>query len=116
MLEPSGGPPPAVLRASSVPEGESIDLDGALTEVAWAAAAPIVDFTQQEPVEGGSPTEETEIRVLIDGSALYIGAKFFDDPEGILAHQRRRDQGLGTDDRFMWILDTFLDGRTGYFF
>ena len=43
-------------------------------------------------------------------------AMFFDDPDGILAYQKRRDEGLGTDDRFMWILDTFLDGRTGYFF
>jgi hypothetical protein len=40
----------------------------------------------------------------------------FDDPEQILAFQRRRDASLRTDDRFMWILDTFLDGRTGYFF
>ena len=38
------------------------------------------------------------------------------DPGGILAYQKRRDQSLRTDDRFMWILDTFLDGRTGYFF
>ena len=114
--EQQGGPPAAVLSASPVPEGQSIDLDGALTEAAWAAAVPITDFTQQEPVEGGTPTEDTEIRVVIDAGALYIGAKFYDDPDGILAHQRRRDQGLGTDDRFMWILDTFLDGRTGYFF
>ena len=111
-----GGPASAVLTASPVPEGESIDLDGHLAESAWAVATPITDFTQQEPVEGGVPTERTEIRIVIDASALYIGAKFHDDPNGILAHQRRRDQGLGTDDRFMWILDTFLDGRTGYFF
>jgi len=48
---------------------------------------------------------------------LYIGAWFYDgDPSGILAYQRERDASLGTDDGFMWVLDTFRDGRTGYYF
>ena len=55
--------------------------------------------------------------VIHDKENLYIGAILFDsNPDGILAYQKRRDQSLRTDDRFMWILDTFLDGRTGYFF
>ena len=28
----------------------------------------------------------------------------------------RKDSPLNTDDRFMWILDTYLDGRNAYFF
>jgi hypothetical protein len=91
-------------------------MDGRLDDAAWQAAIPISDFTQQEPVEGGRPSRETEIRVVYDADALYIGAMIHDDPKGILAYQKQRDAGLGTDDRFMWILDTFLDGRTGYFF
>ncbi len=105
-----------VLRAAPVPSGAGLDLDGNLDETAWQTATPLTDFTQQEPVEGAEPSEATEIRILIDGAALYIGAMFFDDPDGILAYQRRRDGDLDTDDRFMWILDTFLDGRTGYYF
>ena len=105
-----------VLRAVPVVPGDEIDLDGNLRESAWQTATPLTDFTQQEPIEGAEPSEATEIRILIDGAALYIGAMFFDEPDGILAYQRRRDGDLGTDDRFMWILDTFLDGRTGYYF
>ena len=105
-----------VLRAAPVPVGSGIDLDGYLGEPAWRTATPITEFKQQEPIEGADPTEASEIRILVDGVALYIGAMFFDDPDGILAYQKRRDEGLGTDDRFMWILDTFRDGRTGYFF
>jgi len=93
-----------------------ITLDGQLDESVWQDATPISDFTQQEPVEGTQPSEKTEIRVIFDGDNLYIGAIIYDDPDAILAFQRERDAGLGTDDRFMWILDTFLDGRTGYFF
>ena len=105
-----------LLRAVPIPAGEHIDLNGFLAEAAWSMATPATTFTQQEPNEGAQPTEASEVRVVIDGDALYIGAMFFDDPDGVLAYQKRRDKGLGTDDRFMWILDTFLDGRTGYFF
>jgi len=104
------------LEAIRIPDNLSIDLDGRLDEEAWSLATPISDFTQQYPVEGGSPSERTEIRVVFNGDELFIGAILYDDPSGILAYQKRRDAGLGTDDRFMWILDTFLDGRTGYFF
>ena len=99
------------------PQGElQINLDGRIDEAVWERATPITDFTQQEPVEGNQPSEETEIRVVFDDDNLYIGAIVYDDPEQVLAFQRERDASLGTDDRFMWILDTFLDGRTGYFF
>ena len=93
-----------------------INLDGRIDEAVWATATPITDFRQQEPVEGAEPSERTEIRVVFDEDNLYIGAIIYDDPEGVLAFQRQRDAPLSTDDRFMWILDTFLDGRTGYFF
>jgi hypothetical protein len=110
----SGALPALVARPLDA--GEGIQLDGRIDEAAWELATPISDFTQQEPVEGGTPSERTEIRVVYDQDNLYIGAIIYDDPEGILAYQRQRDAGLMTDDRFMWILDTFRDGRTGYFF
>ena len=104
------------LIALRLESGASIDVDGRLDEEAWERAIPITDFTQKEPVEGGTPSELTEIRIVYDEDALYIGAMFYDDPEGILVFQKRRDGFLSADDRFMWILDTFGDGRTGYFF
>jgi hypothetical protein len=106
-----------VARANRIPEGVEVRIDGYLNEEIWGRVDPIGDMRQQDPVEGGVPSEPTEIRILHDGKALYIGAMFYDsDPSGILAHQLERNAGLGTDDRFMWILDTFGDGRTGYFF
>ena len=104
------------LRAFELSENLEINLDGRIDEAAWLRATPISDFTQQEPVQGNEPSEPTEIRVVFDEDHLYIGAIVYDDPDQILAFQRERDASLGTDDRFMWILDTFLDGRTGYFF
>lgn len=109
--------PEAIPQIVRIPQGERIQIDGYLDEAAWERALALTDFTQQEPVEGGVPSEPTEVRLLLDRDALYIGAIFHDsNPAGIIGHQRRRNAGLGSDDRFMWVLDTFLDGRTGYFF
>ena len=105
-----------VLQALQLSDGADIIMDGQILEEFWGMAVPITDFTQQEPVEGGVPSEKTEVRVVFDQDNLYIGAIIYDDPDGILAYQLERDASLGTDDRFMWILDTFRDGRTGYFF
>ncbi len=107
---------PVDLAAAPLTAGASINLDGRVDEDIWSTAVPISDFTQQEPVEGGEPSERTEVRVLFDEDNLYISAVIYDDPDGIMAYQKQRDASLGTDDRFMWILDTFQDGRTGYFF
>jgi len=112
-----GGDPRPVAEAVRIPDDVDVRIDGLLDDEVWALAIPITEFRQRDPVEGAPPSEATEIRLLFDSNALYIGAMLFDsNPEGILAHQLERDAGLGTDDRFMWILDTFRDGRTGYFF
>jgi len=112
-----GAAAPRAVEAARIPADLSVRIDGSLDDQAWRLAAPITEFRQQDPIEGGVPSERTEIRILFDDDALYIGAMLYDsDPGGILAHQLQRDVGLGTDDRFMWILDTFRDGRTGYFF
>ena len=98
-------------------KSEEIKLDGKLDDTFWSDVAGISDFLVQEPVEGGEPTEKTTIKVAYDENYLYIGAIFYDsDPDGIKAFKMRKDAPLNTDDRFMWILDTYLDGRNAYFF
>ena len=105
------------MTALRIMDGADIQLDGRVIEDIWFRAVPARNFIQKEPIEGGEPSERTEVYVLYDKVNLYIGAILYDsNPDGILAFQKQRDASLGTDDRFMWILDTFLDGRTGYFF
>ena len=98
-------------------KSEDIKLDGKLDDTFWNGISGISDFLVQEPVEGGEPTEKTIIKVAYDENYLYIGAIFYDsEPDGIKAFKMRKDAPLNTDDRFMWILDTYLDGRNAYFF
>ena len=96
---------------------EEINLDGKLDELFWNDISGIDDFLMQEPIEGGEPTENTIIKIAFDEKYLYIGAVLYDsEPDGIKAYKMRKDAPLNTDDRFMWILDTYLDGRNAYFF
>ena len=105
------------LEAAVIPPDAALAFDGRLDESFWQDVAASDAFAQQEPREGDAPTERTELRVVYDKNNLYIGAMLYDsDPDGILSFQRQRDAALSTDDRFMWILDTYDDGRSAYFF
>jgi hypothetical protein len=106
-----------VLEAVRIPDHLQIRVDGHLDDEAWSLARPITEFRQADPQEGAVPSEATEIRVMYDSRALYIGAMLYDsEPDGIHAHRLARNASLAADDRFMWVLDTFRTGRTGYFF
>ena len=105
------------MMAVRLDTNEQIALDGVLDETAWQRAVPASDFTQQDPVLGGTPTERTEVRILFDGERLYMGVTCFDsEPDLLLGNTMKRDAFLSADDRFMWTLDTFLDQQTGYYF
>ena len=105
------------VAAYRMAEGDSIELDGRLDEAVWASAVPAANFIQIDPANGQPATEPTEVHIVFDSNTLYMGVTAHDsEPDKLLGFQRRRDEGLGSDDRFMWIIDTFLDGRTGYFF
>ena len=96
---------------------ESPVLDGFLNEPLWQAASVADQFVQEDPNEGMPATERTEVRVLYDNENLYFGIRCWDGQAGgILARELRRDNGLGNDDSFSIILDTFHDHRNAFLF
>ena len=114
IAESSGRRTMVAVRMS---EGELITLDGRLEEPVWQRAQPASDFFQQDPDFGGIPTERTEVRIVFDRQRFYMGVICFDsEPDKLLGNTMKRDEFLMADDRFMWVIDTFLDARTGYFF
>ena len=99
------------------PAGRPLAIDGRLDEPEWLAADSIADLTQVEPREGGTPSGRTVIRVLVQPDALVFGIRADDpDPSRITAFARQRDAGLGSEDHIRVVLDTYLDGRSGYVF
>ncbi len=90
-------------------------IDGRLDEEAWRRA-PVADrFVQGDPVEGAAPARRTEVRVLHDDEALYVGARMHDDPGAVADRLVRRDED-GQYDYFELLLDPNLDRQTGYLF
>jgi hypothetical protein len=74
------------------------EIDGSLDDPAWREARVDDRFTQNFPDEAKRPSQRTELRVLFDDRALYIGLRMFDDhPEGIVERLTRRDRDTDAD-------------------
>ncbi|MFL5388082.1 MAG: DUF5916 domain-containing protein, partial [Myxococcales bacterium] len=92
-------------------------INGRLDDAAWQGAEPFAGFVQRELQEGAPITERTEVRILTDGEALYIGAWLYDrEPSRIVPGEKVRDVELGNSDYFAIILDTYLDRQNGFVF
>jgi hypothetical protein len=100
----------AAVRASG-----PIRVDGVLDEATWAGAHPITRFVQLDPAEGEPATERTEVRMVYDDEALYVGAHLHDsDP--VTTRLGRRDMPPAASDWLTVILDSYHDHRTAYGF
>ncbi|MDO9550861.1 carbohydrate binding family 9 domain-containing protein [Rhodonellum sp.] len=105
------------ISAYRLQPGEKIVLDGWVNEDFWDKVSVAGNFRQQEPFPGNPATEKTEVRISYDDEYLYIGAIFYDsEPDKITAFQKKRDAALDTDDRFVFILDTYNDQRSAFYF
>ncbi len=92
-------------------------IDGHLDEAAWAAATPITGFTQRAPAPGEPASERTEVRIVYDDHALYVGMRMFDEhPDSIATQLGRRDLPRGYSDWVHVILDSYHDRRTAFRF
>ena len=94
-----------------------VTIDGQLTEDVWKTAVPVSGFVQSEPREGQPATGDTEVRVAVDGTMLYIAAICRDGGSGPgVVSQIREDFGNTDQDTFEVILDTFADRQNGFVF
>src|SRR5262245_23431007 len=103
--------PISVLQARRT--AETIAIDGSLEDSSWMKAPVEMDFTQRDPVEGGAPTERTELRILYDDTSIYFGVRLMDtEPQKIVQRLSRRDD-FADADRFTLQLSPNHDRLTG---
>ncbi len=103
------------LNSSSV--NEKIVLDGDLSEPAWQKAEKATNFTQHDPYPGQPSTQRTEVSILYDNQAVYIGAMMYDEhPDSILKQLSPRDVFDNNNDIFGVFFDTYSDNQNGFFF
>ena len=104
------------VRATALPPGADIELDGRLDELAWTTAQPTGPMTLREPVEGDPAPESTEVRFLYSSDALYVGAIMRSDtPSEISRLVARRDRSVPTE-QLIVSFDPRLDRSTAYSF
>lgn len=113
---------PRPVARAALRQGE-IAIDGRLDETAWASATPITELVQSFPDEGKPPTQRTELRILYDASAIYIGARMYDSlgAKGVRSVLARRDQVMNgdnnlTSDKIAVVFDTFRDKNSRSWF
>jgi hypothetical protein len=113
---------PRPVASAALREGE-VTIDGRLDDAAWAKATPITELTQSSPDEGKPPSQRTEVRILYDAGAIYIGARMFDSlgARGVRSVLARRDQVMNgdnniTSDHIAFVFDTFRDKNSRTWF
>ncbi len=113
---------PRPVAQAALREGE-VTIDGRLDDAAWAKAKPITELVQSIPDEGKPPSQRTELRILYDAGAIYIGARMYDSlgARGIRSVLARRDQVMNgdnniTSDNIAVVFDTFRDKNSRTWF
>ena len=97
---------------------EKIEIDGKLDESIWQSAEIATDFIMFDPDNGKKipDSKKTEIRVLYDNDAIYIGAMLYDEnPQKILKEITQRDN-FGTSDLFGVFINGYNDGQQDFQF
>jgi len=101
--------------AVATPLVGQVTLDGVLDEPGWADAPAVTRLVQLDPDEGQPVSERTDIRILYDGEALYVGARLHDTraPSGRLV---RRDSYVLDSDWLSVAIDSYHDHLSAFRF
>src|SRR5437870_348586 len=72
-------------NATAIRTHVSPKIDGVLDDSVWINVPIAADFKQMRPNPGEPSRRKTEVRILYDDDAVYVGAMMFDDkPDSIL--------------------------------
>jgi len=94
----------------------SISLDGKLDELPWKSAFWVSNFSQMKPVPGAKPSKKTEVAILYDNEAIYVGTKCYDHPDSVSRVLSIRDDFNPNLDVFAVFFDTYQDKQNGFMF
>ena len=95
---------------------KSPKIDGVLDDECWRNAIPAKDFIQHDPFNGKPPSWPSEIKIVYDDKAIYVGAMLYDDrPDSIMKQYTPRDE-INISDFFGIYIDPFNTGLTAYGF
>ncbi len=92
-----------------------IAIDGVLSEKVWQGKSA-GELIMSEPVDGGVPSERTDVWVAYDDVSLYVAARLWDSEPGAIKKLLGRRDDVVDSDWFTFAVDPYFDRRTGYLF
>ncbi|MFN0181349.1 MAG: DUF5916 domain-containing protein [Gemmatimonadales bacterium] len=111
LVHRNGQVPPSV---TAVRITSPIRLDGRLDEADWQTAVPAIRFRRDSPADGKEAAEPTEVRVVYDRDALYVGARMHHLGTPVSKRLSRRDSFSVFNDVFFVMIDSYHDHRTAF--
>ena len=96
---------------------EKIEIDGSLSEISWEQATPAQNFVVYESTPGLPSSQNSEIKLVYDDKAIYIGAYLYDtDASEIMTELTPRDNDDHNADVFVFEVNPYQDGQNAFFF
>lgn len=91
-------------------------IDGRLDDAAWRSAPVVTAFVQRRPAPGRAPRVRSELRVLYDEGALYIGLRLHDDRGAAIRRGLGERDAIPDSDSITVYLDPARSRTRGYYF
>ncbi|NAS11834.1 DUF5916 domain-containing protein [Poritiphilus flavus] len=95
---------------------ETIEPDGILDEAAWKTAETAGPFQQYFPSDSIPAEYQTDIRMLVSETTLYIGITQYTPGDDYTITSLQRDFRAGGSDNISLLFDTFNDGTNAFLF
>lgn len=91
-------------------------IDGDLSDECWRLAPMVSDFVTNQPEFGKASALRTEVKIVYDDNAIYVGAHMYDGTPEKIMHQLCERDGQANADNFAVGFDTYNDNLNGYRF
>ncbi|QLG44220.1 DUF5916 domain-containing protein [Costertonia aggregata] len=95
---------------------ETIVPDGIMDEPIWEKAELVNEFQQYFPTDNKSAEFQTEIKMLVSKTTLYVGLKVYTPGDDYVIPSLERDFRAGGNDNISIMFDTFNDGTNAFLF
>lgn len=92
-----------------------LKIDGYLDEPGYSQAQVAKDFVQLQPYNGRPAMQPSEVYIMYDQTAIYVGGRFYDAPDSIYNYLSERDN-IGRSDYFGIYFDPYNQGQLAYGF
>jgi hypothetical protein len=105
------------IQAVALQPNEVLPLDGTLSHPAWRRAPIFERFIERDPVNGAAPPQATQVQVLFDSNAIYVGVAALDTQPSLIRDVLvRADQVSRSQDFVVVYIDAIAQRKSAQFF